>query len=366
MTRVSVAMATYNGARYLGEQLASIAQQTLKPCELIICDDGSTDDTLAVAEAFASIAPFPVQVLRNDMRLHFRANFMKCARLCRGELIAFCDQDDVWRTDKLALVSDAFEDEEVVLVYHNARIFSAAQGVQGLVFDAARPSGVDAPLSRTPFDMPPGLTQTFRRCLLPLSDLRENTLDYWSEGVELAHDQWIHLLASSLGKVVYLAETLADYRQHENNLYGMKIRTPTLWQRLIGRLNRFSDYRHMEPAFGAIARVFAAAAGYPIDPGLARRAAQAAAWYQALSTAYGDRTEAYSAGSPAARAAAWGRLYRSRRYGPNGPFFFADQGFVRDFVHGVCLGRLRNPRPGISLVDHSLRFVPIEGSLEVP
>lgn len=355
MMRVSVAIATYNGARYLGEQLDSIARQTLSPSEIIVCDDGSVDETLDIARRFSQAAPCPVRIMRNDSRLHFRANFMKAAQNCTGDLIAFCDQDDIWRADKLSTVVAAFADDDVLLVHHNARIFSADEGVTGLVMDGARPSQVSPVLSRTPFDLPPGFTQIFRCSLLPLTDLREDTIDFWAPSAALAHDQWVYLLALSLGKIAYVAEQLTDYRQHGDNLYGMKVERPSRWQRLKQRVTQVSDYGHLAVAFASFARALEAAATYPIGDVPARRAGEAALWFQALSGAYSDRQAAYAEESLPTRFAAWLSVRRNGRYGPGREFYFSDYGLLRDFVHGVCLAGLRSPPLGLSANDHSLR-----------
>jgi hypothetical protein len=358
MTRISVAIATYNGARYLPQQLQSIAAQTLSPCEVVVCDDGSADDTLQVIDRFARVARFPVRAQRNEVRLNFRANFMKAAQACSGDLIAFCDQDDLWRADKLAVVAAAFADPDMLLVHHNARVFSAALGVTGPLYGDARSSGVSGPLCRNPFDMAPGFTQVFRRSLLLLSDLRDATVDYWEPGVALAHDQWIYILASSLGKVCYLTDTLADYRQHEHNLFGKRSVRRSRWADTMTRLTRISDYGHLETAFDAIARAFSTATAYPIGEELARRAAAAAARYRELSEAYGDRRQAHGAASLTARAAAWMRLRRRGRYRPAASFYFAGHSGARDFVHGVCLARLRHPPAGLPGFDPSLALAP--------
>src|SRR5581483_5816839 len=100
--RISIAMATYNGGQFIREQLDSLSRQTFLPCELVVCDDGSTDHTLAIVETFAASAPFAVRIHRNKKRLGFGPNFLKAASLCDGEVIAFSDQDDVWLETKLA------------------------------------------------------------------------------------------------------------------------------------------------------------------------------------------------------------------------------------------------------------------------
>jgi len=355
MTRISVAMATYNGERYLQQQLESIAQQTLHPSEMVICDDGSTDDTLQVIDRFARTAPFPVRAQRNERRLDYRANFMQAAQCCSGDLIAFCDQDDIWRADKLSVVAAAFSDPDVLLVHHNARVFRAALGVTGMLYDERLPARVSDPLCCSPFDWGPGFTQVFRRSLLPLSELREPTLDYWAPGAALAHDQWIHVLASSLGKVSYLSATLVDYRQHEHNLYGIfRPANYSRWHRTKLRLTRLYDYRHLHAAFDAIASALGAATTYPIGATLAGRAAAAAERYREIAEAYADRSQAHAAASLLVRAAAWTRLRRRGRYRPGASFYFAGRSSTRDLVHGVCLARLRHAPAGLSGHDRSL------------
>jgi glycosyltransferase involved in cell wall biosynthesis len=83
------------------EQLESIAAQTLPPAELVVCDDGSTDGTIAAIEAFAASAAIPVRLHRNEARLGAARNFMQAIALCEGDLIALADQDDVWLPQKV-------------------------------------------------------------------------------------------------------------------------------------------------------------------------------------------------------------------------------------------------------------------------
>ena len=101
MTSVSVAMATFNGARYVRQQLDSLAVQSHLPSELVITDDCSTDETLELLNNFAANAPFPVFVHQNESRLGYRGNFLHATTLCSSDLVAFCDQDDIWDRCKL-------------------------------------------------------------------------------------------------------------------------------------------------------------------------------------------------------------------------------------------------------------------------
>ena len=107
--RLSIAMCTYNGAAYLSEQLESLAAQTRPPDELVVCDDRSNDGrTLEIVKAFARNAPFRVRLSVNRKNLGSKKNFARAIRRCRGDIIFLCDQDDVWRRDKLARFEDTF------------------------------------------------------------------------------------------------------------------------------------------------------------------------------------------------------------------------------------------------------------------
>jgi glycosyltransferase involved in cell wall biosynthesis len=94
---VSVAMATYNGERFLPDMLESLAAQTRPPDELIVRDDASQDGTVGLLHAFARRMPFRVEVVAGDQRLGYAQNFVAASQACRGSLVFFADQDDVWR-----------------------------------------------------------------------------------------------------------------------------------------------------------------------------------------------------------------------------------------------------------------------------
>jgi glycosyltransferase involved in cell wall biosynthesis len=100
---ISVALCTYNGEKFLSEQLQSIASQTLQPGEIVLCDDKSTDNTIEIARSFSLKSGIPVHLFRNEERLGVTNNFRKAISLCKGEFIALSDQDDVWMPNKLEL-----------------------------------------------------------------------------------------------------------------------------------------------------------------------------------------------------------------------------------------------------------------------
>ena len=106
--KISVAMCTFNGASFVRDQLDSMLRQTRTPDELVICDDRSEDDTVAILEAWRQAAPFPVTIEVNPERLGSTGNFAKAIAMCGGDVIALSDQDDVWLDHKLAEAESAF------------------------------------------------------------------------------------------------------------------------------------------------------------------------------------------------------------------------------------------------------------------
>ena len=222
---VSVALCTYNGGRYLPPQLASLAAQTLPPGEVVACDDASTDGTPALLERFAADAPFPVRVVRNPVNLGTTANFDWAIGLCAGDAIALCDQDDVWRPQKLARFAAAFADPAVGLVASDLELTDADGQVLGrrlwgeLPFTQALQAGVEAgggPRLWVRRNTVTGASAAFR------ADLRDAILPIPAGWV---HDAWVALIAAALRPVRLIAEPLTLYRLHPAQQIGSPPRT---------------------------------------------------------------------------------------------------------------------------------------------
>jgi rhamnosyltransferase len=212
---ISVSMGTYNGERYLEEQLDSLASQSHLPCELQIGDDGSSDSTLEIVEKFARNAPFPVDIRRNDVRLGYGENFMATARRCSGDWIAFCDQDDVWLPHKLARCVEVIRggDPSLVLVVHNATVTDSDLGVLGPLDGG--PFGSFDQFSLSPHYLAHGFREVFKRePILRLSNGPGRGIGWIPD--PLAHDNWVSVVASLTGSVVSLSESLVYWRRHEN------------------------------------------------------------------------------------------------------------------------------------------------------
>lgn len=101
-------MATYNGARYLAGQLQSILAGTMLPDEIVISDDGSSDETLEIVRQIASASPVPITLLTPAERRGPSGNFERALEATTGQIIALCDQDDLWHVDRLERAVEAF------------------------------------------------------------------------------------------------------------------------------------------------------------------------------------------------------------------------------------------------------------------
>ena len=218
---ISVAMCTYNGERFLAAQLQAIALQTLPPFEVVICDDGSTDATESIVAKFTHTAPFPIRFFKNRVNLGSTKNFEQAIRLCRGDAIALCDQDDLWLPHKLQSMNTILEAESRVAgVFSNASLIdqngSPVVGDlwQRQAFTPARQKflrGSQAAFQLAQRDTVTGATLMFRSCfvdqLLPIAP-------------EWVHDGWIALLLAAVSELRPMPERLIQYRLHASQQIG--------------------------------------------------------------------------------------------------------------------------------------------------
>jgi len=227
---ISIALATYNGERFVREQLESFAAQSMLPDELVVCDDGSTDRTVDILEQFRDRAPFPVRIHRNKANLGYVGNFEKALSLCRGDLIFLSDQDDVWFPEKLARVAAEFGARPEAMVVLNDQVIADA---------ALRPTGTTKLGNIRRFGVSPQRFVT-GCCSAHRRSWHDFILPFPPDGG--THDKWINEPAHRLGVAAIIETPLQLYRRHgENasaNLFSSTRRLGLL-DRLAVRLRRF-------------------------------------------------------------------------------------------------------------------------------
>lgn len=227
-TRISIAMATYNGGPYLVEQLDSFLAQERMPDELVVSDDLSSDDTVQFVESFATRAPFDVTVTRNERNLGYAANFQSAIDRCTGDLIFLSDQDDIWLPRKLSRVIEEFDRHPNTLLFMSDAAIVHADGEQtGLTKLGQTTSlGFGEDQFRT------GCCMAFRRELLPFVSPVPSQV--------VPHDVWINQLALRLRVKQVIDEVHQQYRRHGDNAsHWIASRTEK-----VARRDLFTLYRH--------------------------------------------------------------------------------------------------------------------------
>lgn len=225
--QISVALGTHNGERFVGEQIASILSQTRPVDEIVLSDDASSDRTVAIVEEAVAAhwethgAAPELVVLRNDPALRVTKNFEQALRRANGDLVALCDQDDVWHPTRIERLAAKFDDPAVLFVFSNARQVGAEGEYLGHdLFEAIAMS----PGERGLIDDGRAFEQFMRRNLATGATvmLRRSLVDVATPFPETwLHDEWLAVVAAAFDGVRMHDEVLTDYRQHGNNQVGM-------------------------------------------------------------------------------------------------------------------------------------------------
>jgi glycosyltransferase involved in cell wall biosynthesis len=212
--KVSIALTTYNGARFLRQQLDSIYHQTYKPLEVIAVDDVSSDETLKILDEYHRT--HGLVIVLNTERLGFVINFAKVLSLCSGDFIALADQDDVWLPQKIETLVASIGNSSLIctdvsLIDENGVVF---------VESLQRKLHIPIPSEKNQFftlaflDYVRGCTCLFRRELLSRALPIPETA--------MSHDWWLGMWATRMHGIRYLPEPLTFYRQQSMNTRGVR------------------------------------------------------------------------------------------------------------------------------------------------
>lgn len=215
--KVSVAVTSYNGERFIEAQLRSILDQTKPPDEIIICDDGSTDKTIEIIE-HVSAGRSCVRLIHNKQRLRFIRNFEKAIGETTGDIIFLSDQDDVWFPDKVeTMVRALSEDPSAVLVYSNAVLTDSELRPTGTMFDQRKE--IDLRKPPTIREMSRGIA--FNGPMIAFrSQLKPYVIPISPQSLQWTHDHWIGFIAYAVGEIKVIDESHVYYRRHGGNVGG--------------------------------------------------------------------------------------------------------------------------------------------------
>lgn len=207
---ISVAMATYNGERYIKEQLDSIIKNLKENDEIVISDDESTDNTLNIINTMNDSR---IKLL-NGPKNGVIKNFENAVKNCTGKYIFLADQDDVWVNNKVETVLEKFEKEKCEAIVHDACVvngdmtkiiipsyFKFRKTKEGRVINIIKPS--------------------YLGCCMAFSSQMCKYILPFPNSIEM-HDRWIGSVCDMYGKVKFIDESLIKYRRHENNVSKMK------------------------------------------------------------------------------------------------------------------------------------------------
>ena len=213
---VSVAIATFNGAEFLAEQLDSIIGQSVPVTEIVVCDDNSTDNTLKILEEYRKRYPEIFKIFRNELNLGCAGNFERALMLCSGDIIFLADQDDVWLPDKVEKMVAPFANKKVLGVYSDSRI----------VDHALIPCGKETHLQLRGYKIKKLLSlpqaEVFTRRVPPAAHdmaIRRSALKLLIPFPKLknVHDTFIGVVIAAMNGWAVVPEPLTLFRQHASN-----------------------------------------------------------------------------------------------------------------------------------------------------
>lgn len=241
----SVVIATYNGEKYIGEQLESIFEQTFLPDEVIISDDLSTDNTATIVENYIKENGLEDQwkLIINEENLGWRKNFINLIKKASGDIIFTCDQDDVWKKNKIEMMVSEFE--------KNSKIGVLVSDYEELMENTGKSSKLrklntveEKGTQRVKFVYDNILLKR-PGCVFALAnEFVPEVISYFDILENPAHD--VAMWGSALidDKLYYLAKPTIDFRRHENSSFQKEINTAaektTVYQIRINRLKRFN------------------------------------------------------------------------------------------------------------------------------
>ncbi len=220
MAEIHIVLATYNGAKFIEEQLNSILNNSYKEFTIEVCDDGSTDETLELVSKYVKKYE-NITLHRNEKNLGYVMNFMEGIRRSKSPYIMLCDQDDIWHADKIQKTYERMKQLEQemssgvpLLVYSDAMNFDNDTGAELGSFHKSSHLNTE--------NIDPAHLLMENKCIgctVMVNGAIREYLDTLPNAIRV-HDWWLALICSCFGKIAYLDESTLQYRQHSGNMIG--------------------------------------------------------------------------------------------------------------------------------------------------
>ena len=220
---ISVAIATYNGEKYILELLQSILDQTRQVDEIIIYDDNSYDDTLCIIDSFFKDKYSPKIKIMEGKNVGHKKNFERAIGETSGKVIFLADQDDVWKKDKVLKIMKIFEKyPEVPAIFSDGYIVDENLNSDGSLISNAMNYPLNSNQNKSQVIECNWLTerQTIVGATLAFRSHILNDRLPFPEKI-FHHDSWLGKISIFIGTVMYFHEPLIDYRQHSDNVIGI-------------------------------------------------------------------------------------------------------------------------------------------------
>lgn len=227
--KLSVALCSYNGAKYIEEQIDSILNQTMPVYEIVVCDDGSTDDTMQIVECLQADSSVSIRIFKNQDKLGVGPNFQKAVDLCQGDIVLFSDQDDVWTPQKTTIIAEYFESHpDVNVVFTDADLIDGdgnplqltPSNLWGYHFAPKYKNWFDNGLQLDCFVSgnvhATGATMAFRK-----SFSNNHPFESLANHGEVLHDFALALFAAEDNSLGYISQPLIKYRLHDGQTCGL-------------------------------------------------------------------------------------------------------------------------------------------------
>lgn len=217
--KFSVAMCTYNGEKYIAQQLQSILKQSTSVDEIIISDDGSTDQTLKIAQQILHDSGIPHKIVCNRPAKGVSANFLSAMKMTSGDYCFTCDQDDIWNENKVEVFAAEAEASHLDLYFSDGTLVDGqAEPLGGTLWEA-----ID--LSHPPKDAAACVQTLIRRPMVTGAAMMVSRalIERAPEVPQgILHDEWFGMLAATADSLVPICRQTFLYRQHGKNVVGVK------------------------------------------------------------------------------------------------------------------------------------------------